>query len=264
MPICNMSKTIHNILLQKYGKRGACLSIATLDDYVQAFKQLTFYYAFLHGGRSRISSNRDELQLRKASQFSDPLQMAIVVAKLALDYSYTSKILHLEGEEIFGFVKWKQNLPLGLEGDSHRHDRAIFSYMWVEFSSCNFVPNGDVGQSSGSQEGFPFLIHNGEEVLKCLYGDNVWHIEWCNPKSNAQCSALLKDTKHYCKAKIISRGMEWGIPAPHYVGNLNVSKDAGIELHKFWFCHDDQSRCVEGFGRKYAIGRPIVPSLWHV
>jgi hypothetical protein len=100
-----MSKTIHNILLQKYGKRGACLSIATLDDYVQAFKQLTFYYAFLHGGRSRISSNRDELQLRKASQFSDPLQMAIVVAKLALDYSYTSKILHLEGEEIFGFVK---------------------------------------------------------------------------------------------------------------------------------------------------------------
>jgi len=35
-------------------------------------------------------------------------------------------------------------------------------------------------------------------------------------------------------------------------------------LHKFWFCHDDQRCCVGGIGRKYAIGRLIVPSLWLV
>jgi hypothetical protein len=75
---------------------------------------------------------------------------------------------------------------------------------------------------------------------------------------------LQKDAKHYCKAKIISRGIERGIPALCYVGNWDVFKGAGIELHKFWFCHDDQSHYVEGFGRKYTIGRLVVPSLWHV
>ncbi len=84
------------------------------------------------------------MQLRKASQSSDPLQMATIVAKLALGSSYTSKILHLQGEEVFGSVKQKQNLPLGLEGDSHRHDCANFSCVRVKFSSCNSTPNGDV------------------------------------------------------------------------------------------------------------------------
>jgi hypothetical protein len=92
-------------------------------------------------------------------------------------------------------------VPLGPEGDSLKHNCVNFSRLWVEFISCNFAPNGDVGQSNYSQEGFLILIHNGEEVLECLCGDNVWHIEQCNPKFNAQCSTLKKDTKHYCKAK---------------------------------------------------------------
>jgi hypothetical protein len=104
------------------------LYVATLYDYVQAFRQSTLYFAFLHGVPSRISSNRDELQLHRVNQYGDPLQMAVVVAKLASSSSYTSKILHLEGEEVFGFVKQKKNLPLGLEGDSHRHDHAKFLY----------------------------------------------------------------------------------------------------------------------------------------
>jgi len=72
------------------------------------------------------------------------------------------------------------------------------------------------------------------------------------------------DTKHYYKAKIISRGKERGILAPCYVGNWSVSKGVGIELQKFWFCHDDQSHCVKNTKRKYTIRRFIVPSLWHV
>jgi hypothetical protein len=86
-------------------KRSACLYATNSNDYVQAFRQSTLYSAFLHGGRSRISSNRDELQLRKVNRFGDPLQMAIVVAKLASNSSYTSKIHHLEGEEVFGSIK---------------------------------------------------------------------------------------------------------------------------------------------------------------
>jgi hypothetical protein len=41
------------------------------------------------------------------------------------------------------------------------------------------------------------------------------------------------------QGKIISKGIERGIPAPCYVGNWSVAKGATIELHKFWFCHDD-------------------------
>ncbi len=67
MPTCNLSKTIHNIWFHEFGKRGACLYVTTSNDYVRVFKQLTLYFAFLHGGRSGISLNRDELQLRRAS-----------------------------------------------------------------------------------------------------------------------------------------------------------------------------------------------------
>ncbi len=37
-----------------------------------------------------------------------------------------------------------------------------------------------------------------------------------------------------------------------------------IELHKFWFYHDDLLRCVGGTNKKYALDRPTLPSLWHV
>jgi hypothetical protein len=98
----------------------------TSNDYMQAFRQLTLYYVFL-SGRSRTSLDRDELQLCKVSQSNDPLQMAIVIVRLAPSSSYTSRILHLEDEKVFGSVKPNQNLPLGLEGNSHKHDRVNFS-----------------------------------------------------------------------------------------------------------------------------------------
>jgi hypothetical protein len=37
----------------------------------------------------------------------------------------------MEGEEIFGFYKWKANLAFALEGDSHRHDCVNFSHPHV-------------------------------------------------------------------------------------------------------------------------------------
>jgi hypothetical protein len=46
--------------------------------------------------------------------FSDPLQMVVAIAKYAS--SFTSRMLHLEGEEVFGSCKQCTNLPLGLEG----------------------------------------------------------------------------------------------------------------------------------------------------
>ncbi len=37
-----------------------------------------------------------------------------------------------------------------------------------------------------------------------------------------------------------------------------------IELHKFWFFHDDLMHCVGRTSRKYALNRVALPSLWHV
>jgi hypothetical protein len=31
-----------------------------------------------------------------------------------------------------------------------------------------------------------------------------------------------------------------------------------------WFCPDDLSRCVGGATRKYAIARPLVPTIWPI
>jgi hypothetical protein len=48
--------------------------------------------------------------------------MVVAIAKLASGSLFTSSISHLEREEVFRFLKRKQNMPLGLKGDSHKHD----------------------------------------------------------------------------------------------------------------------------------------------
>jgi hypothetical protein len=91
--------------------------------------------------------------------------------------SYIVRILHLEGEKVFGSIKQRQDLPVGLEGDLHKHDYVNFFYLLGESTSRNFTPNADVGQSIHLQEAFQVLIQNGEEVFKHLCGDNIWCIE---------------------------------------------------------------------------------------
>jgi hypothetical protein len=48
--------------------------------------------------------------------------MATTVAKFILGSSYTLRIPHLEGEEVFRSTKQRQDLPLGSKGDSYKHD----------------------------------------------------------------------------------------------------------------------------------------------
>jgi hypothetical protein len=131
------------------------------------------------------------------------LQMVIVVTKFVSGSSYTLRILHLEGEKVFGSTKWMQDLSLWLEGNLYKHDCIIFFCPWMEFTSHNFTSNINVGYLNCSQEAFPIFIHNGEDVLEHLCGDDVWLIEQCPSNSNVQCLTLQKDTKHYCKVKII-------------------------------------------------------------
>jgi hypothetical protein len=59
---------MHNVWLQQSTKRGACLYVATLDDYVQVFKQLTLYYHFNQDGQLGQGPNKSELLLQRATQ----------------------------------------------------------------------------------------------------------------------------------------------------------------------------------------------------
>jgi hypothetical protein len=58
-----MSKTIHNIWLQQFGKSVGCLFVLTFNDYVKAFRQNASYRVYLNGGRCREGFGRDELKL---------------------------------------------------------------------------------------------------------------------------------------------------------------------------------------------------------
>jgi hypothetical protein len=51
------------------------------------------------------------------------------------------------------------------------------------------------------------------------------------------------------------------VSSSFYVGYWFVTKGVSIELHKFWFCHDDLMHCVGRTSRKYAFNRLALPSL---
>jgi hypothetical protein len=61
VPTFNLLDIIKNIWLQQYGKRSGYLYVATLDDYVQAFKQYALCYGFVHGSCYNTKLDRDEL-----------------------------------------------------------------------------------------------------------------------------------------------------------------------------------------------------------
>jgi hypothetical protein len=131
MPTCNLSKTIHNIWLQQFGKKGTSFFATTFDDYMQTFKESLLYYVFLQGGASRTSLDKNELRLHRANQSRDLIKIVATISKYTSSFSLSVRILHLEGEEVFGSAKHKANLPRGLEIDSHRHDQVNFSHLKV-------------------------------------------------------------------------------------------------------------------------------------
>ncbi len=66
------------------------------------------------------------MHLRKANQLRELIQIVVTFANYTSSSSLFTTILHLEGEEVFGVAKCKANLPLGLEANSHWHDRMNF------------------------------------------------------------------------------------------------------------------------------------------
>jgi hypothetical protein len=75
----------------------------------------------------------------------------------------------MEGEEIFGSYKWKENLAPRLEGDSHRHNRVNFSHPHVNHT---IVRSSVHIEQPGADQ-----IQGDVEVLEAPCGDGVWHIK---------------------------------------------------------------------------------------
>jgi hypothetical protein len=122
MPSCNLSETAHNKWLQQSGNRGNDLFAAIYDDKIRAVIQMTNYRAYLKGKASRTGPSKQELKLRAARRSGDPKKIEEALSQFPVVEVATTRILHLEGEEIFGSTKRKLDLPPGDDGDSHRSD----------------------------------------------------------------------------------------------------------------------------------------------
>jgi hypothetical protein len=112
------------------------------------------------------------LCLCKANQFWDPIQITVAIAKYTSSFGLSIKILHLEGEEVFGLAKCKAYLPPRLKVGSHWHDWVHFRLKVANATTLiNKLSIVDVGETNGLDH---VISHNGAEVLECLCGDGIW------------------------------------------------------------------------------------------
>jgi len=187
--------------------------------------------------------------------------MANAIVKYTSGSSFTNKILHLEGREVFGSTKQKVNITPGLEGDL---DRVNFFRLRVNTTLSGFVgSNVDVGESSGIVRDEPFVLtFQGFKVQEHVCRDSVWRIERCPPLSNTRCFVIQKDSMKHYDTRIIAKKIVHGIPSPYYNGLWSNLKRSAQIHHKFWFCVNNLTHCVGRIGRKYHVDRPLVPSTW--
>jgi hypothetical protein len=203
MLTCNLFETIHIIWLQQYGKKGGWLLTMIFDDYVCALKQSASYNVYLNGGRCKKGPNKDELRLWWTSQIGDPLQMANIIAKYTSGSSFITKTPHLEGQKVFGSMKQKVDIAIGLEGNSHKYDHVIFFYWKLMQRQVALLVQMLMLAS-------PILGLWGMKRLFWPFKDwrfknGVWRIERCSPSSNTHCFAIQKKSMKHCVTQIIAR-----------------------------------------------------------
>jgi hypothetical protein len=96
---------------------------------------MTNYMAYLKGTTSGTGPSKQELKLKVARRSGDPKKIEEALSQLPGVEVATTRIPHLEGEEIFGSTKHKLDLPPGDDGDSYRPDKANFSQPRVQTRS---------------------------------------------------------------------------------------------------------------------------------
>jgi hypothetical protein len=156
-----------------------------------AFKQSSLYQTYLNGGPLAKVSNRNELLLHRTREFGDLL---LIYIEFFLCITWT---LHLEGQEVFESHKWRTNLPLRLERDSHKHDHVNFFHLQVDANSTSIAIGAcDDGHLPITRTncGIPILMHIGGEICEIICERGVWHIECWTPKSSSLNAMFCKRT----------------------------------------------------------------------
>jgi hypothetical protein len=213
MPSCKLSEIAHNKWLQQPGNRGNDLFIATCDDKIRAVMQMTNYRAYLKGKASGAGPSKQELKLRVARRSGDPKKIEEALSQLLGVEVATTWIPHLEGEEIFGSMRRKLDLPPGDDGDSHRPDKINFSQPRVQTRSKTAHTKFAGASVAGADK--DELPH----VTTALESDcdmSQWHIARISYRSSCKCHAQQRATDVKCTARI-AKGSK-GTPIPTYRG----------------------------------------------
>ena len=223
MPSCNLAETVHNKWLQQSGNRGNDLYVATVDDYVRAFMQVVAYYQYLNGDRSGTGPGKKELLLRVAQRTTqrsgNPKALHAAMAKLPGASDFCTREPHLEGEEVFGSLKRKLDLPPGCDEDSHRPDKINFSRPRVQTrqGSSSHLEDASPGvevhaetdedQHAAREEVETVVVApprvHVTAVQETACDETDWHIARLPKASAKACFAQQAITKKKCTAKIV-------------------------------------------------------------
>ena len=125
--ICNLSETMHKKCLQASKNHRLDPYEATVDDYYRFAMQSIQYQNFLKGHLGGIDLDKSVLKLRVARRFGDPAKMAKAMNVVFEEAGLKLRVPHLKGENIFGSVNRKLDLPPRDEADSHWHDHVNFT-----------------------------------------------------------------------------------------------------------------------------------------
>jgi hypothetical protein len=202
---------------------------------------MTNYRLYLKGKSSGTGLSRQELKLRAARRSGTPKKIAEVFSQLPGVEVATTRIPHLEGEEIFGSTKRKLDLPLDDDGHSHRPNKVNFSQPRVQtrFRTA-YTKFAGVLVACADKDVLPHITTALESDCDMLQ----WHIARISHRSNCKCHAQQATTKVKCIAWI-AKGSK-STPAPtyrsrktQYGGNKEIVMD-------FWFCPNDIEYCVKG------------------
>jgi hypothetical protein len=175
----------------------------------------------LQGGPSEKGPNRNELLLKNSHLLKDVSKLATTIANYISKFLLTTRIFHLEGEEVFRFTKHNAHFLLGADDESHRLDHVNFSHPCVVVPT--YQPNSVddlfiLRSPCVAQSMFPIFFQGGIMVNEIMCGDGIWHIDRCPPNYVVQCFALQENIDLKCTCKINTHKTTSRTPTPCYFG----------------------------------------------
>jgi hypothetical protein len=171
----------------------------------------------------------------------------------------TTRILHLEGKEIFGSTKQKLDLPLGDDGNSHRPDKVNFSQPRVQTRSrIAHIEFAGASVAGVDKDELPHVT----TALESNCDMSQSHIARISHRSCCKCHAQQRATDVKCTTRI-AKGSK-GTPTPTYQGRKTQYGGSKVIVTDFWFCSDDIERCVKGTKHSWVLDWPQVPDVWPV